>query len=119
MFQDEARFGRISDPRKCWAPVPLRPIVRLALVRQFVSAYAAASPKDSVIDWMLDGNMDTQSMGAFLRLVSERHPEEFVVMVIDSAPSHRAEHLQVPKNMALVRLPPYSPELNPVEHLLG
>jgi len=97
--------------------VPLRPIVRLALVRQFVSAYAAASLKDGVIDWMLGGNMDTPSMGAVLRLVSERHPEEFVVMVIDSAPSHRAEHLQVPKNMALVRLPPYSPELNPVEHL--
>jgi len=33
------------------------------------------------------------------------------------APLHRAEHLQVPKNMALVRLPQYSPELNPAEHL--
>ena len=51
------------------------------------------------------GKMDTPSMGAFLRLVSERHPEEFIVLVIDGAPSHRAEHLQVPKNMALVRLP--------------
>ena len=61
--------------------------------------------------------MDTPSMGAFLRLVSARHPEEFIMMVVDGAPSHRAEHLQIPKNMALVRLPPYSPELNPVEHL--
>jgi len=91
--------------------------VKLALVRQYVYAYAAASPRDGLIDWMLGGKMDTPSMGAFLRLVSERHPEEFVVMVIDGAPSHRAEHLQVPKNMVLVRLPPYSPELNPVEHL--
>jgi len=22
MFQDEASFGRISDPRSCWAPAP-------------------------------------------------------------------------------------------------
>ena len=35
MFEDEARFGRISDPRKCRAPAPLRPIVRQALVRQY------------------------------------------------------------------------------------
>jgi len=58
--------------------VPLRPIVRLALVRQFVSAYAAASLKDGVIDWMLDGNMDTPSMGAVLRLVwDELREKEF------------------------------------------
>lgn len=117
MFQDEARFGRISDPRKCWAPAPLRPMVKLALVREYVYAYAAVSPKDGVIDWMLGGKMDTVSMGAFLRLVANKHPEEFVMMVVDGAPSLRAIHLRVPKNMALVKLPPYSPELNPVEHL--
>jgi len=38
-------------------------------------------------------------------------------MVVDGAPSHRSAQLIIPKNMALVRLPPYAPELNPVEHL--
>ncbi len=117
MFQDEARFGRISDPRKCWAPAPLRPMVKLALVREYVYAYAAVSPQDGVINWMLGGKMDTVSMGAFLRFVSNKHPEEFVIMVVDGASSHSAKYLRVPKNMALVKLPPYSPELNPVEHL--
>ncbi len=50
MFQDEARFGRISDPRKCWAPAPLCPMVKLALVREYIYAYAAVSPKDGVLD---------------------------------------------------------------------
>lgn len=117
MFQDEARFGRRSDPRKCWAPVSLRPVVKLALVREYVYAYAAVSPQDGVIDWMLGGKMDTISMGAFLRQVSNKHPEEFVMMVLDGASSHCAKHLRIPKNMVLVKLPPYSPELNPVEHL--
>ena len=35
MFQDEARFGRLSDPRRCWAPAPLRPVVPVALVREY------------------------------------------------------------------------------------
>jgi transposase-like protein len=117
MFQDEARFGRISDPRKCWAPAPLRPIVKLALVREYAYAYAAVSPTDGAIAWMLAAKMDTVTMGSFLDSVSKRYSDEFVIMVVDGAPSHRAGQLIVPENIALVRLPAYSPELNPVEHL--
>ena len=117
MFQDEARFGRMSDPRRCWAPAPLRPVVSVALVREYVYAYAAVTPADGALDWMLAAKMDTLTMGSFLRHVSQRHPDEFVVMVLDGAPSHRAYFLEVPRNMTLLRLPPYSPELNPAERL--
>lgn len=117
MFQDEARFGRMSDPRRCWAPAPLRPLVPVALIREYVYAYATVTPADGALDWMLAAKMDTLTMGAFLRHVSQRHPGEFVVMVLDGAPSHRAFHLEIPENMALLRLPPYSPELNPAERL--
>ena len=66
---------------------------------------------------MLAAQMDTLTMGSFLGSVSKRHPDEFIIMVVDGAPSHRSGQLIVPENMALVRLPPYAPELNPVEHL--
>lgn len=56
-------------------------------------------------------------MSTFLRKISKAHPEEFVVMVLDGAPSHRCKDLAVPENMHLVFLPPYSPELNPAELL--
>lgn len=56
-------------------------------------------------------------MNAFLRHIAERHPQDYIVMVVDGAPSHRSKDLRVPENMSLVRLPPYSPELNPVERL--
>ena len=38
-------------------------------------------------------------------------------MVLDGAPSHRSVQLEIPENMVLLRLPPYSPELNPAERL--
>lgn len=117
MFQDEARFGRLSDPRRCWAPWPLRPLVKKSLIREYVYAYAAVTPADGQLDWMLGSKMDTLTMNVFLRQVSENHPEEFVVMVLDGAPSHRSTQLEIPDNMALLRLPPYSPELNPAERL--
>ena len=39
------------------------------------------------------------------------------VMVWDGAGYHVAKGLRVPANLTLVGLPPYSPELNPVERL--
>ena len=42
---------------------------------------------------------------------------QFILMAMDGAGWHRANALTVPKNMALIFLPPYSPELNPVEHI--
>lgn len=117
MFQDEARFGRLSDPRRCWAPAPLRPVVRVALVREYTYAYAAVSPQDGALDWMLTAKMDTLNMSAFLDHVSQCHVDDYIVMVLDGASSHRSHDLCIPENMALLRLPPYSPELNPAERL--
>lgn len=116
-FQDEARFGRLSDPRKCWAPWPMRPLVPVALVREYTYLYAGVTPEDGALDWMIASKMDTLNMSAFLRHVSLQHSDEFVIMIVDGAPSHRSKELVVPDNMALLRLPPYSPELNPAERL--
>ena len=117
MFQDEARFGRMSDPRSCWAPAPHRPVVNLALVREFRYEYAAVSPWDGGLDFMTAEKMNTENMSRFLSQVSEAHKEEFIVMVVDGASSHKSKALEIPKNVSMVRLPPYSPELNPAEQI--
>ena len=117
MFQDEARFGRMSDPRACWAPAPQRPVVNLALVREFRYEYAAVSPWDGALDYMTAENMNTDSMSGFLAQISQRYTDEFIAMVLDGASSHKSKDLKVPTNVSLVLLPPYSPELNPAEQI--
>jgi transposase len=117
MFQDEARFGRMSDPRRCWAPPGVRPVVGLALVREFVYAYAAVSPQDGKLNTMVAPRMNTETMNRFLAHVAASHAGEYIIMVLDGAPSHRGKELIVPENMRLLPLLPYSPELNPAELL--
>ena len=117
LFQDEARFGRLSNPRRCWAPAPVRPVVARGVVREYAYAYAAVSPADGTLEWMSTYALNQVEMTAFLHHIAQRHRQEFVVLVLDGAPAHRAGELRVPPNMALLRLPPYAPELNPVEHL--
>lgn len=117
MFQDEARFGRMARIRRCWAPAPLRPTVYNGYERQFTYVYGAVSPLEGQLDWSLSHKMNTEQMNGFLLQVSEAHLDEFVVMVVDGASSHRGKELIVPENIRLLPLPGYSPELNPQEHI--
>ena len=117
VFQDEARFGRMSDPRACWAPAPKRPMVRLAMVREFRYEYAAVSPWSGDLDYMTAEKMNTENMSKFLKQVSQAHKRDFMVMILDGATSHKGKELKVPRNIVLVFLPSYSPELNPAEQI--
>lgn len=116
-FQDEARFGRMVRFRRCWAPSPLRPKVCNGYEREFTYVYGAVSPLEGQLDWSLSGKMNTGQMQGFLEQVSAAHPDEFILMIVDGASSHKSKDLKVPENMRLIRLPPYSPELNPQEHI--
>jgi len=117
MFEDEARFGRLSEPHRCWAPKGIRPTVPAQIVREYEYAYAAVSPHDGVLDTLVLPWANTETMGVFLAEVSQRHADELIVMVLDGAGWHKAKHLPVPTNMKLVSLPAWSPQLNPVEHV--
>lgn len=117
MFQDEARFGCISDPRRCWAPRGMRPVVGAHVVRQYTYAFAAVSPHDGTLDSLILPAVNAVTMSLFLEEVATRHPDQFVLLVLDGAGWHQAADLTIPDNMRLVRLPPSSPELNPAEHL--
>ena len=117
MFQDEARFGRINDPRRCWAPKGVRPEVGMQIVREYTYAFGAVSPHDGTLDSLVLPVVTAETMSIFLKEVAQRHPEEFILMFLDGAGWHRANDLAVPENMRLEALPPYSPQLNPAEHV--
>jgi transposase len=41
------------------------------------------------------------------------------LLVLDGAGWHSSPRLEVPENIVVLPLPPYSPELNPMENVLG
>ena len=78
--------------------------------------YSAISPLDGVIDSLISLFATTEVMEISLRQVAKRFPEEHIVMVMDKASWHTTGKLSLPENISLCFLPPYSPQLNPVEH---
>lgn len=87
------------------------------VTQEYTYAYAAVCVSDGDLDTLILPHVNGQYMQIFLDEIAARYPDERLVMVLDGAGWHQSESLQVPANLRLLRLPSYSPELNPVEHL--
>jgi hypothetical protein len=117
-FQDESRFGQKGIVAKLWTIQGERPDI----IRQngFKSAYfvGAVNPETGEKCSLIFDGLDTRVMNFFLAEVSKNaNKRTHILMFVDGAGWHSSEELEVPKNMTLYHLPPYSPELNPIERL--
>ena len=117
-FQDEARFGQQGTLTRVWAKRGSRP--RAVRQTQYDSLYVlgAACPASGQSVGLMAPYLDTNMVNRFLaQFAKELTPGVHAVMIWDQAGFHTANALQVPANVTVIELPPYSPELNPVENL--
>ena len=117
MAQDEGCFGRISRAKRCWAPPKMRPSAPAQVVREYTYVYAAVAPALGQMISLILPEASTAMMNLFLEEVSQAFPTHFIVMQVDGAGWHSANELVIPENIRLIKQPPYSPEVNPVEHV--
>lgn len=123
-FADEARIGQKGRVTHVWYAKGERP--RALLQQGFVSVHlfgAVCPERDTGVALALPA-VSTAAMSLFLaELGRSLPPETHAALVLDRAGWHLSDDLVVPDNLTLLPLPPYSPELNPVErvweHLRG
>jgi transposase len=77
--------------------------------------YAAVEPTTGESFCLYLPGMDSGCLQSFLEGLSEAYPHHHLLVVLDGAPSHRSEEIICPENVEFLRLPAYSPELDPVE----
>ena len=78
----------------------------------------AVCPADGQAEGLLSPRLNTDVVNIFLQQFSATlADDEHAVMLWDGAGFHTSKRLQVPANITLLQLPPYSPELNPIENL--
>ena len=115
MFQDEAGFGRINKPKRCWCPRGMRPSVPCHHVREYRYLYGAVSPQDGELFTLVLPYANTVCMNVFLEELSRKYPDDYILLVLDNAAWHHSGALVVSENIRLYPLLPYTPELNPIE----
>lgn len=117
MFQDEAGFGRINKPKRCWAPEKVRPCVPCHHIRQYRYTYGAVEPMTGDNFFYIYNKCDTVCMEHFLNGLSNEFPNDYIILCCDGAGWHKTEKLKIPENIELLFIPPYTPEMNPIEQI--
>ena len=117
-YQDEARFGQQGTIARVWAAKGTRPRAVKQTRYDWVYVLGAACPQTGKTAGLISPYLNTDIVNVFFdQLVKEIDDDVHVVMIWDQAGFHTSTKLNVPDNVTLIPLPPYSPELNPVENL--
>lgn len=117
-FQDEARIGQQGTITRIWAKRGSRP--RAPRDRRYEWAYifGAVCPQRGASAGLVLPCANAKAMNLHLLEISRQiSPGAHALLIFDGAGYHHKDALDIPENITLTQLPPYSPELNPVENV--
>jgi len=121
LFQDESSFSFSPEPHRMWAVKGSRPFLLIHGGRKRQNIIGAIDPFSDKGFFQRIDNLNAKNFLQFLRGILAQYPTDFkLYMVVDNAKPHHANLIQpfLEKNherIELLYLPPYSPDLNPIE----
>jgi transposase len=116
-FFDEGRFGLQPNLGRCWTLRKVRRHCKVKPGYKNFYLYSSISPISGEHFTLLLPWVNTEIMNLYLEYLSSAFKDKQLMLIMDQAGWHRSKNLQKPENIKFVYLPPYSPELNPVERL--
>ncbi len=117
-FTDEARVGQQGTITRMWAKRGSRPRAPRDRRDQWAYLFGAICPQRSTGAAIVIPEVNIAAMNEHLAAISRRvSAGAIAVLVLDGAGWHSSPRLRLPDNIVLLPLPPYAPELNPVENV--
>ena len=117
-FQDEARVGQQGTLTRKWARRGTRPRAPRDTRYKWSYIFGAACPARGTAAGLILPYVNAEAMGLHLNEIAKAVAHgAHAMLIVDGAGWHGAKCLKVPDNITLVKLPPYSPELNPMENV--
>lgn len=124
LFEDECHFQQHGSRCRMWIPVEEKdPVLKHAPTRKSISIFGAVNAHTGQLTSMVSPIFNAESFSAFLKKVLKtRKKHKKLIMVLDNARYHHAIMLKPwltkhKKEIQLLFLPPYSPELNHIERV--
>jgi hypothetical protein len=117
-FQDEARVGQQGTLTRLWARRGTRPRAPKDCRYAWAYLFGAICPARATGAALVMPYANTEAMSRHLAEIAKAvSPGAHALLVLDGAGWHSTKELVLPPNITLLPLPPYSPELNPVENI--
>ena len=116
---DEHRYGLISVLRRCWGLRGVRVTAPYQTKYEWGYLHSALEVEGAhAAQALFSSSVNLETSGRFLEQIAQSDPAAQHVVIWDQAGFHpRTGHAAVPAGVHLLSLPPYSPELNPVEKI--
>jgi transposase len=121
LFEDEASFWLDGTLHRTWARIGFQPRIDTFGLRKTAHVFGAISLEDARFTYQFTAKFNGESFLGFLKQIVARYPRRKVFLIIDNGPCHNLgeggkEWLHDHSHrIELFRLPPYSPEFNPME----
>lgn len=113
---DEHRVGLKPILRKVWAKRGKRPVAVIRPRYKWLYVASFVHPESGRSSWWMVPHLDKEIfVGLLSAFAAEYAQAARLLLVLDGAGWHKG--LSLPSNVELIFLPPYSPELQPAEHL--
>lgn len=116
-LMDESRFGLRTILRRRITLHGVKPVARAQQTRGALWLYGAADALSGASYFRSFVRLCTANFQAFVDDLFADYPDDLHLMLLDNSSTHHAQALHLPERLRLLFLPPYSPELNPIERL--
>ena len=115
--QDESRFGLLPVQRRIITLRGTKPILHVQHEFENYYLYGAVEPLTGEHFFLELPILDTECFQIFIDEFSRAYEDSFNILILDRGSFHKAKSLKFPSNVAFILLPPYSPELSPIERI--
>jgi transposase len=115
--QDESRFGLLPVQRRRMTLSGVKPVGTVQYCFENFSVYGAVEPTTGESFFLELPYLNTVNFQIFLDEFAHHYQDTLNIVLLDNGSCHKAKALVIPDNVACLFLPPYSPELNPIERL--
>jgi transposase len=114
---DETRLGLMPIIRRRITLKGVKPIQQVHLMFENYYIYGAVEPTTGDSFFLELPHLNSDWFQIFLDEFSMNYKDDFLLMLLDNGLFHKAKKLVIPSNVLFLFLPPYSPELSPIERL--
>jgi transposase len=115
--QDESRFGLLTVRRRRLTARGVQPLGPVPHVFEWLYVYGAVAPMTGDRFFLELPYLNAEMFQLFIDAFAEAFPDSLNLLLLDNSGAHTAQRLTLPENVRLVFLPPYCPELNPIERV--
>jgi transposase len=115
--QDESRFGLLTGRRRRLTNRGVQPVGAVQHSFEWLYVYGAVAPTTGERFFLALPYLNAEGFQRFIDAFVQPFADNLNILLLDNSGAHTAQRLMIPANVRLVFLPPYCPELHPIERV--